>query len=147
MVLLSVDPLDLLTARDDAVEYLRALLTPPAWHAAALCRGLGTKSYFPARGSNLTPVRALCRACPVREECAAAGRFEYGVWGGLSERDRHRDDGPDMTVAELIARADRRPDQRPSEWQTDPCRGCAGNLSRSDLERGDGWCWACRPAA
>ncbi len=37
--------------------------------------------------------KALCRACPVRPECAAQSlstREPYGVWGGFTETERLR---------------------------------------------------------
>jgi WhiB family transcriptional regulator, redox-sensing transcriptional regulator len=35
--------------------------------------------------------KSLCRGCPVRTECLADAldnRVEFGVWGGLTERER-----------------------------------------------------------
>ena len=40
-----------------------------------------------------TGAKTVCRACPVRAECAAhalAVREPYGVWGGFSESERLR---------------------------------------------------------
>ncbi|TWF73251.1 WhiB family transcriptional regulator [Kitasatospora viridis] len=37
--------------------------------------------------------KAVCAGCPVRTECrryALAAREPYGVWGGLTEDERHR---------------------------------------------------------
>jgi WhiB family redox-sensing transcriptional regulator len=36
-------------------------------------------------------IKRLCRRCPVATEClveALDNRIEYGVWGGLTERER-----------------------------------------------------------
>lgn len=35
--------------------------------------------------------KAICRVCPVREECletALAIKEPYGIWGGLTEQER-----------------------------------------------------------
>ncbi|MBB1029695.1 WhiB family transcriptional regulator [Dietzia sp. SLG310A2-38A2] len=40
-----------------------------------------------------TAAKKLCAQCPVIEQCrahAVAHRELYGVWGGMSEADRHR---------------------------------------------------------
>jgi WhiB family redox-sensing transcriptional regulator len=67
------------------------LLHRPAWHRHAACRGCDPEMWFPERGESLGPARAICATCPVAAQCAEAGAFEkYGVWGGLSERQRRR---------------------------------------------------------
>lgn len=49
-----------------------------------------TEAYFPTRGEKVPDwAQGLCRRCPVRAECLAAGMSEHcGVWGGFSERAR-----------------------------------------------------------
>jgi WhiB family redox-sensing transcriptional regulator len=47
---------------------------------------------FP-EGSAQKKVRAICFACPVRSECLAEAldnRIEWGVWGGMTERERRQ---------------------------------------------------------
>ena len=59
------------------------------WATAAKCRGTGDVLF--AVGAAQRVVRALCEDCPVRRECLAEaldGRMEWGVWGGLTERER-----------------------------------------------------------
>jgi WhiB family redox-sensing transcriptional regulator len=70
------------------------------------------------------------------------------------EHELERDDltpGARRRIQHRIAWAQRprkpRASQPAPEWSTPPCTGCAGLLSRKDLERADGLCWACRPAA
>lgn len=47
--------------------------------------------FFPVRGEKVAEeVVAACDSCTVRRECGEAGRREFGIWGGLSERARHR---------------------------------------------------------
>lgn len=64
----------------------------PDWQKRAACRTSRTpEKWFPERGQDAEPAKAVCRRCPVRGECrrfALANRFMWGVWGGLSEQER-----------------------------------------------------------
>jgi hypothetical protein len=47
--------------------------------------------FFPGRGESAGPARQVCAACPVRQPCldyAITNCIAYGVWGGLTERER-----------------------------------------------------------
>ena len=47
--------------------------------------------FFPGRGETAGPARQVCAACPVRQPCldyAITNRITYGIWGGLTERER-----------------------------------------------------------
>jgi hypothetical protein len=47
--------------------------------------------FFPERGESAEPARQVCAACPVRQPCldyAISNRIVYGIWGGLTERER-----------------------------------------------------------
>ena len=74
----------------DEMPDVRDLLTRPAWHAQAACRGTDA-NFYPDRGESVEPAKALCAACPVLEECKAFALDSgesHGVWGGLSGRER-----------------------------------------------------------
>lgn len=59
------------------------------WKVFAGCADLDPESMYPGRGDSVQGCRVLCRACPVSEDCAEAGLYErFGVWGGLTERER-----------------------------------------------------------
>lgn len=59
------------------------------WKASAACGDLDPESMLPGRGDSADACRALCAVCPVRGECSDAGLMErFGIWGGLSERER-----------------------------------------------------------
>ncbi len=70
------------------------------WQTYGLCRGRDSGQFFHPdgeRGSSRVrremAAKAVCRACPVRPECAAAAlaaREPYGVWGGFTETERSR---------------------------------------------------------
>jgi WhiB family redox-sensing transcriptional regulator len=60
------------------------------WAAAALCRKSSPDELF-VRGAEQHKAKVVCQACPVRTECLAEAldnRIEWGVWGGLTERER-----------------------------------------------------------
>jgi WhiB family redox-sensing transcriptional regulator len=58
------------------------------WQDDAACKGL-TDLFFPDPGVNCDHAKAICAMCPVRVECAEAGATEdFGIWGGLSPKQR-----------------------------------------------------------
>lgn len=65
---------------------------PGDWADAGACRGKGDVM-FPERtdvGAK-EAAKAVCRACPVRQECLAyalANHEKHGVWGGLTWEER-----------------------------------------------------------
>jgi WhiB family redox-sensing transcriptional regulator len=125
------------------------LLDRPSWMADALCAEYPLAVFFPHRGEDIEPARAVCRACLVRRECLAYALPRgdlHGVWGGSSRLQRKQARQHGLDVDELLEAVDtRKRDASPSTWETAPCRGCGGVLSRRDVESGDQWCWACRP--
>jgi WhiB family redox-sensing transcriptional regulator len=62
-----------------------------SWQRDALCAQVDPEIFFPERGASTVDAKGVCAGCPVRMECLAdaLGRGErFGVWGGLSERER-----------------------------------------------------------
>lgn len=60
------------------------------WRHAARCRGEDPDTLF-VQGAQQRDAREVCRACPVRTECLAHAldnRIRFGVWGGMTERER-----------------------------------------------------------
>ncbi len=60
------------------------------WANVALCKMSAPDELF-VRGAEQHKAKAVCGACPVREECLAEAldnEIEWGVWGGLTERER-----------------------------------------------------------
>jgi WhiB family transcriptional regulator, redox-sensing transcriptional regulator len=60
------------------------------WRLAARCRTADAEDLF-VTGAQQREARAFCRTCPVRTECLAHAldeRIEFGVWGGMTERER-----------------------------------------------------------
>ncbi len=68
------------------------------WQLQAACRGMASSLFFHPPGERGVPreereasAKAICRSCPVVQECLAhslAVQESYGVWGGLSEGER-----------------------------------------------------------
>jgi WhiB family redox-sensing transcriptional regulator len=61
-----------------------------AWVAKALCRSTDPDQLF-VRGAAQRKAAVICRHCPVVVECGADAldnRVEFGVWGGMTERQR-----------------------------------------------------------
>lgn len=60
------------------------------WATEAACRGASPDELF-VRGAAQHQAKAVCMACPVRTECLAEAldnEIEWGVWGGMTERER-----------------------------------------------------------
>lgn len=61
-----------------------------AWVAQASCRDVDPDQLF-VRGAAQRKAANICRHCPVLMECGADAldnRVEFGVWGGMTERQR-----------------------------------------------------------
>jgi WhiB family redox-sensing transcriptional regulator len=66
---------------------------PTGWHEQALCAQTDPEAFFPEKSGSTREAKRICSRCEVRSECLdyALGHDErYGVWGGLSERERRR---------------------------------------------------------
>jgi WhiB family redox-sensing transcriptional regulator len=60
------------------------------WAARAACKAVAPDELF-VRGAAQRMARTLCFGCPVRMECLADAldsQAPFGVWGGLTERER-----------------------------------------------------------
>ncbi len=60
------------------------------WATEALCQRATPDELF-VRGAEQHKAKSVCAACPVRAECLAEAldnEIEWGVWGGLTERER-----------------------------------------------------------
>lgn len=61
------------------------------WTLLAKCRGMGD-DLFP-EGAEQRKARVICQGCPVRAQCLAEAldnRIEWGIWGGMTERERRK---------------------------------------------------------
>ena len=61
-----------------------------AWVSQGLCRDVDPDQLF-VQGAAQRKAAAICRNCPVLQDCAADAldnKVEFGVWGGMTERQR-----------------------------------------------------------
>lgn len=91
------------------------------WTLRAKCRGM-EDALFP-EGKDQKRARIVCSGCPVRSECLAEAldnRIEWGVWGGMTERERRQllRQRPDIT-----------------DWRTVLCNGRFAELVELDAAR------------
>ncbi len=64
----------------------------PAWQELALCAQTDPDSFFPEKGGSTREAKRTCTRCEVRAEClefALLNNERFGIWGGMSERERH----------------------------------------------------------
>lgn len=63
------------------------------WQNEANCLGVDPDLFFPDRGTSTREAKEICRGCVVRLDCleyALTNGEKFGIWGGLSERERRR---------------------------------------------------------
>lgn len=63
------------------------------WRENALCAQVDNDIFFPEKGGSTKDAKTLCKECPVRVAClswALDNDEKYGIWGGHSERERHK---------------------------------------------------------
>jgi len=64
-----------------------------AWQGRALCAETDPEAFFPEKGGSTREAKRICSGCEVRAQClefALAHDERFGIWGGLSERERRR---------------------------------------------------------
>ena len=64
-----------------------------SWQDKASCSGADADLFFPERGASTRQAKAICGECEVRVEClefALQHSEKFGIWGGLSERERRK---------------------------------------------------------
>lgn len=64
-----------------------------SWQERALCAQTDPEAFFPEKGGSTREAKRVCLSCDVRSECleyALAHDERFGIWGGLSERERRR---------------------------------------------------------
>ena len=63
------------------------------WQERALCAQTDPEAFFPEKGGSTREAKRICQGCEVRPECleyALAHDERFGIWGGLSERERRK---------------------------------------------------------
>ncbi len=63
------------------------------WGDDAKCLQADPDTFFPEKGGSTREAKRICMQCQVRDECldyALENDERFGIWGGLSERERRR---------------------------------------------------------
>lgn len=87
-----VDPVDLGVPgvrRDSEAGDENAL----AWQTDALCAQTDPEAFFPEKGGSTRDAKRICTTCDVKAQCleyALQNDERFGIWGGLSERERRK---------------------------------------------------------
>lgn len=87
----SIPGRSLLNRNTSVTDILASLPTPPAWHIDTPCSQADPECFFPEKGESTANAKRICAGCDVREQClewALENRERFGVFGGLSERER-----------------------------------------------------------
>jgi WhiB family transcriptional regulator, redox-sensing transcriptional regulator len=64
-----------------------------SWQERSLCAQTDPEAFFPEKGGSTREAKKVCVGCEVRSECleyALANDERFGIWGGLSERERRK---------------------------------------------------------
>lgn len=83
-------------AADEPLDELWGLFKPDgdlSWQHKALCSQTDPEAFFPEKGGSTRDAKRVCAQCEVREIClkwAIDHDERFGIWGGMSERERRR---------------------------------------------------------
>ena len=64
-----------------------------AWQTDSLCAQTDPEAFFPEKGGSTRDAKKICTSCEVRNQCleyALENDERFGIWGGLSERERRK---------------------------------------------------------
>lgn len=63
------------------------------WQERALCAQTDPEAFFPEKGGSTREAKKVCLTCEVRDDCLESALMNderFGIWGGLSERERRK---------------------------------------------------------
>src|SRR3954466_12359838 len=64
-----------------------------SWQEQAPCAARHPQGFFPEKGGSTGEAKKICTGCEVKAQCleyALSNDERFGIWGGLSERERRR---------------------------------------------------------
>ena len=81
------------TIRSELIHEPGDLLAGDGWRDLGACAGVDPEVFFPDRGESTKIAKAICDECIVSDEClefALERNERFGIWGGMSARERRR---------------------------------------------------------
>jgi len=72
-----------------------------AWKDRGICAQTDPEIFYPEKGGSTREAKRVCLGCDVRDQClqyALDHDERFGIWGGLSQRERRRLKRGDLTV-------------------------------------------------
>jgi WhiB family transcriptional regulator, redox-sensing transcriptional regulator len=85
--------LSLVPTQHDRYDVAPATTEDDQWQERALCAQTDPEAFFPEKGGSTREAKRICLGCEVKDACldyALANDERFGIWGGLSERERRR---------------------------------------------------------
>jgi WhiB family redox-sensing transcriptional regulator len=82
-----------LTLVPEPIDYSGLTPDDDLWQEKALCAQTDPEAFFPEKGGSTREAKRICQGCEVRDACleyALSNDERFGIWGGLSERERRR---------------------------------------------------------
>ena len=64
-----------------------------SWQSDSLCAQTDPEAFFPEKGGSTRDAKKICASCEVKAQCleyALENDERFGIWGGLSERERRK---------------------------------------------------------
>lgn len=114
------------------------------WRDFAVCAQVDPDAWFPEKGGATREAKRICLGCPVRArhlggtgECldyALAHQERFGIWGGVSERERRMMDPPSKQDRSKRCRNGHDVTQL-GRTAGGRCRGCQLDNQRRNHER------------
>jgi WhiB family redox-sensing transcriptional regulator len=89
----ALDSWDGVASWDAVVPEFDGVPSDGSWRQAALCAETDPEAFFPEKGGSTREAKRVCTGCPVLTQClefALDNDERFGIWGGLSERERRR---------------------------------------------------------
>ena len=86
-------PIDTFTEPEVKPPHASFTFLDQPWADQALCAQTDPESFFPEKGGSTHEAKKVCAACFVQAECldwALTTNERFGIWGGLSERERRK---------------------------------------------------------
>ncbi|MGC5258403.1 WhiB family transcriptional regulator [Gordonia sp. DT218] len=74
-----------------STDFFASLADQPEWMRYGPCASTDPEAFFPEKGESTRAAKAVCARCDFRDQClqfALDNGERFGVWGGLSERER-----------------------------------------------------------